>query len=99
MAGSVLSREVPFGTVLITIDKQGIPEGVKVVSISRLARESNISESEVEKSLKHDGCLLMTPKAFAKVLERVDSEILNGSVSLPLGIDEFTKQISKSLLV
>jgi hypothetical protein len=81
IASSVLSREVPFGTVLIIIDGQGISKGVKVVSISRLARESSMSESEVETSLKHDGYLLVTPEVFAKVLEKVDCEILDGSVT------------------
>jgi len=95
MAGSVLSRKVPFGTVLITIDGQGIPKGVKVVSISRLARESSMSESEVETSLKHDGYLLMTPEVFAKVLEKVDCEILDGSVCLPLARSEVMKRLTR----
>ncbi len=95
MAGSVLSRKVPFGTVRITVDRQGIPTDVKVVSISRLARESSMSESEVETSLKHDGYLLMTPEVFAKVLEKVDSEILNGSVCLPLARSEVMKRLTR----
>ena len=94
MASSVLSKKVPFGTILITIDTQGIPEGVKVISVSRLARESNMSEPDVEKNMKNDGYLPMTPEEFAKFLERVDSEILNGSVSLPTSVDEVIKRIA-----
>ena len=95
MAGSVLNRKVPFSTVLINIDGQVIPKGVKVVSISRLARESNMSESEVETSLKHNGYLLMTPEVFTKVLEKVASGILDGSVCLPLARSEVMKQLTR----
>jgi len=95
IASSVLSREVPFGTVLITIDGQGIPNGVKAVSTSRLARESNKTEPEVETSLKHDGFLLMTPEVFAKFLEKVENEILDESVCLPLAGSEVIKQLTR----
>ena len=94
MAGSVLSRKVPFGTVLITIDGQGIPKGVKVVSISRLARESSMSESEVETNMKRDGSLLMSPEEFAELLDKVEREILDGSASLPMAVDEVIKRIA-----
>jgi len=94
MARSIWNKTVPFGNVLISIGKDGIPEGVKVVSISSLARESNKSEAEVEASLKHSGYLLMTPEKFAKVLDIVKRGIHNGSVSLPIAIDEIIKQIN-----
>ncbi|MFC1893163.1 hypothetical protein ACFLYR_03895 [Chloroflexota bacterium] len=32
-ASSALSKEVPFGTVLITIDGQGVPKGIKDLSL------------------------------------------------------------------
>ena len=95
MAGAPLSRKVPFGSVLIGIGKEGIPGDIRVIPISRLARESSMSESEVETSLKHDGYLLMTPEVFAKVLEKVDSEILDGSVCLPLAKSEVMKQLTR----
>ena len=93
MAGSVLSRKVPFGTVLIAVGKGGLPDDSKIIPLSRLARESNRSESEVETSLKYGGYLLMTPDTFAKVLDKVECGILDGSVSLPIDIDEFSKQV------
>ena len=95
IASSVPSREVPFGTVLITIDGQGIPKGVKVASISQLARESNMSEAEVEASLNHNGYLLMNPEEFAELLDKVEPVILNGSVCLPLARSELMKLLTR----
>ncbi|MFC1956179.1 hypothetical protein ACFLWZ_06675 [Chloroflexota bacterium] len=95
IASSVLGRKVPFSTVLITIDGQGIPKGVKVVSISRLARESSMSESEVETSLKHDGYLLMTPGQFTELLDRLEQTVIDGSACLPLARSEVMKQLTR----
>ena len=93
MASSILSRKVPFGTILIAIGKGGIPEDVKVISISRLAREANSSESAIEAGLKHDGYLLMTAEKFAEVLDKVEQAVLDGSSSLPVNIEKLNKQI------
>jgi len=93
MASSVLNRKVPFGTVLMVIGKEGIPEDVKVVSISRLARESSRSESEVVANFKNNGYLSMTPETLTHVLDKVERGILDGSLSLPINIDELTKHI------
>ena len=95
MAGSVLSKTVSFDNVLIGIGKEGIPKDVTVVPVSRLARESNRSESEVEANLKRDGYLLMTPQVFTQALDKVKSEILDGSLSLPIKISEITKRITR----
>ncbi|MFC1982361.1 hypothetical protein ACFLV5_01010 [Chloroflexota bacterium] len=88
LAGSVLSKTVPFGTVLIAIGKEGFPEDLKILHISRFARESNKAEPEIETSWKHDGYLLMTPEQFAELLDKVGREILNGSASLPMTVDK-----------
>jgi len=95
MAGSVLSRKVPFGTVLIGIGKEGIPEDVRAIPVSQLARESKISESEIETNLKHGGYLLMTPQVFTQALDRVERDIFDGSLSLPILISEITKRITR----
>ena len=90
-----MSKKFPFGNVLISIGKEGLPEDLKIIPVSRFARESNKTESEVETSLKHDGYLLMTPEVFAKVLEKVYSDILDGSVCLPLARSEVMKQLTR----
>ena len=84
LANAVLSEEIPFGTVLIAIVKKGIPEDLKVISLSRLARESNTSEETIKTALKERGYLLMKPEEFDIVLDKLISNILDGSVSLPI---------------
>jgi len=95
MAGSVLSKKIPFGRVLIGIGKGGLPEDLKIINVSRFARESNKTEPEVETSWKHDGYLLMTPQVFTQALDKVEREILDGSLSLPIKISEITKRVTR----
>ena len=87
---STLVREKPFGTVLIAVGKGDLPDDLTVIPVSRLARESNRNESEVEDSLKSDGYLLMTPEQFAELLDKVKCGILDGSYFLPIGIDRLS---------
>jgi len=94
LAGSVLSKKIPFGMVLIGIGKEGLPEDLKIIPVSRFARESNKTEPEVEMSWKHDGSLLMSPEEFAELLDKVEREILDGSASLPMAVDEVIKRIA-----
>ena len=90
MVKSVLSKKVPYGTILIAIHEKGLPDDLKIVPVSRFARESNKTESEVETDWKHDGSLLMSPEKFAELLDKVEREILDGSYSLPVGIDRLS---------
>jgi len=94
LAGSVLSKKIPFGMVLIGIGKEGLPEDPKIIPVSRFARESNKTEPEVEMNWKHDGSLLMSPEEFAELLDKVEREILDGSASLPMAVDEVIKRIA-----
>lgn len=93
LAGSVLSKKIPFGKVLIGIGKEGLPQNLKIIPVSRFARELNKTEAQVEASLKGNGYLLMASEVFAKVLEKIGREILDGSVSLPMAVDEVIKRI------
>lgn len=88
LAGSVLSKNIPFGMVLIGIGKEGLPEDLKIIPVSRFARESNKTEPEVETSWKDDGYLLMTPEQFAELLDKVEQAVLDGSLCLPMAVDE-----------
>jgi len=94
LARSVLNKKIPFGMVLIGIGKEGLPEDLKIIPVSRFARESNKTEPEVEMSWKHDGSLLMSPEEFAELLDKVEREILDGSASLPMAVDEVIKRIA-----
>ena len=88
LATSVLSKEVPFGTIFIAIGEKGIPEDVKAISVSCLARESRRSEPEIKAGLKEKGYLLITPERFIELFDKVDQAVLDGSVFLPLARSE-----------
>ena len=77
-------KEPNFGTVLICIGPEGLPEDVEVISISSLARESKLDESEVINRLLVSGNLLFGEESFSHLIDRVSGEILNGKLSLPV---------------
>jgi len=80
-----------FGTILIRIDKNGLPDGVEVVHISRLGRESNQSETEVINRLKQAGCLLLSEEYFSRLIEKLIEEILEGCLALPVSVQTLSQ--------
>lgn len=92
-AGETISKKLPFGTVVIAIGKGGIPEDVKVVPISALARESKTTEAEVRTTVIGRGYFLITPEAFATTIDKIEKLVLDGALSLPLPAKEFIKRM------
>lgn len=92
-AGETISKKLPFGTVVIAIGKGGIPEDVKVVPISALARESKATEAEVRTTIIGRGYFLITPEAFATTIDEIEKLVLDGALSLPLPAKEFIKRM------
>ncbi len=80
-----------FGTILIRIDKKGIPDGVDVVPISRLGRESNQTEAEVINRLKKDGSLLLNDENFSRLIDKLIERILEGQIALPVSIQTLSQ--------
>ena len=82
VASRMLDRRMPFGSVMVVVGQEWIPEEVKAVSISRLARESGSSESAVMAGLRASGNRLMTLDVLEKVLDKRERELLNGSTAV-----------------
>ncbi len=80
-----------FGTIFIRIDKKGLPDGVDVVHISRLGRESNRSETEVINQLKKDGSLLLSEENFSRLIDKLIEGILKGCLALPVSIQTLSQ--------
>ena len=80
-----------FGTILIRIDKKGLPDGMDVVHISRLGRESNLSETEVINRLKKDGSLLLSEEEFSRLIDKLIEGILKGCLALPVSIQTLSQ--------
>jgi len=79
---SVSIKKPPFGNVLVGIGPNGLPEDVKVISISELARKSKCLESEV--ILQQAGFLLFSQEAFSSFIDKLVADIREGQLCLPL---------------
>jgi len=88
---SPIKKERPFGTVLVCIGPKGLPDGVEVVSISWLARESQRQESEVVNELQQRGCLLFSEEAFSLLIDRLIDGVLEGRLVLPVSIEKLSE--------
>lgn len=85
---SYTDKQPPFGRVMVCIGPKGLPDDVRIVSISRLARESNRGESEVINGLEEDGCLLLTGEVFSLLIDRLAVKVREGRLLLPIPMEE-----------
>lgn len=77
-------KEFPFGTVMVCIGPRGMPDDVAVISISRLARESDREESQVTEELEGRGCLLFSERAFSLLMDKLTDDVQEGRLALPI---------------
>ncbi len=89
LAQAELASSPPFRTVVVQIAAPGIPDGVSIVSLSRLARESGTSVSEIRARLEARGIHLLAPALFSHLLDSLQRDVLKGSAALPLTCEEF----------
>jgi len=81
----------PFGTVLVYIGPKGLPDDVGIVSISRLARESDREESQVINELRECGYLLLSEKAFPPLIDKLINDVLEGRLLLPISTEKLAE--------
>ena len=81
-------RQQPFGLVMVCIGPKGLPDDVKGVSISQLARESNRLESQIINKLREDGYLLFSQEAFSALIDKLIGDVREGLLSLPISRDK-----------
>ncbi len=74
----------PFGNVLISIGPDGFPEDVKVISVSRLARDSGRPESRITNEFRGRGYLLFGESYFSLLIEKLIGEVRAGRLRLPV---------------
>jgi hypothetical protein len=87
-------RQRPFGKVMVEIGPEGLPDGVAVVTISRLARQYDISESQVEQEIQAKGYILMTSDDFCQFIDGLEQEVLDGTVSLPISPEQIISKLT-----
>jgi hypothetical protein len=85
------NKQRPFGKVLVCIGPKGLPDDLRVVSISRLARESNQDEPEVVNELQERGYLPFNEKEFSLLIGKLIDNILKGRLRLPIPKEKLTE--------
>ena len=90
-------KNLPFGNVLVCVGPKGLPDEVGVVSISRLARESNRDESEVINELKKRGCLLFSKETFSLLIDKLVDDVREGRLRLPISGEKLSDIKTSSL--
>jgi hypothetical protein len=86
-------KKPPFGKVLVCIGPKGLPDDVRVVSVSQLARESNQDESEVINNLEERGCLLFSEEDFSILIDKLVNDVLEGHLHLPVPTLELSQPL------
>ena len=76
-------EDKPFGTIVVAIGPEGLPDDVKVISVSQLARDQDKEESEVAASLE-SSYHVMSVESFFGTLEELRAKVLEGLLSLPM---------------
>lgn len=92
-AGSTLGKKLPFGSVLVAIGQGGLPDDVKAIPLSALARQSGTTESAVRAAIVIKGYLLITPEVFVATMDGIEHLVLDGALSLPVPLNEVQKRI------
>ncbi|MBI4215915.1 MAG: hypothetical protein HY687_00760 [Chloroflexi bacterium] len=82
-ASEALDRAAPFGEVRVAVGPGGVPDDVKVITLSQMARERDKPESEIVAALEAQGYRLMTPEIFSSLLERMKRRLLTRVIALP----------------
>jgi len=95
---SLTDKQRPFGMVLVCIGPGGLPDDTGVVSISRLARESNRAESEVINALQAHGYLLLSEKDFSLLVDRLIDAVQEGRLLLPVSTEKLSELKTSGLI-
>jgi esterase/lipase superfamily enzyme len=84
-------KKPPYGTVMVCVGPKGMPDGVRVVSISELARESNRPESETIQELRKSSYLLFDQEAFSRLINKLVIDMREGRLHLPIPVETLAR--------
>ena len=80
-----------FGLVMVCIGPKGLPDDVRGVSISQLARESGRPQPEIINKLREDGYLPFSQEAFSALIDKLIGDVREGRLSLPISRDKLAE--------
>ncbi len=78
------SKQPCFGTIMVGVDRGGLPDDVHVISISGRAREQYQTESGIIQELQRRGMLLFYPDVFHAMVDRLIKQLHEGKIRLPI---------------
>jgi len=81
----------PFGTVMVCVGPEGLPDDVRVAFISQLARESNRPQIEIMSKVQDNGYLLFSEEAFSLLIESLIDAVRGGKLHLPVSRDKLVE--------
>jgi len=84
-------KKRPYGTVMVCVGRKGMPDDVRVVSISELARKSNLSDSETIQELQKRGYLLFNQDAFSRLIDKLVIDVREGRLHLPISSEKLSE--------
>ena len=73
----------PFGSVMIAVGPEGLPDGLFVFNMSQLARDRGVPVSQVEAEANNEGKVLFTDDNFEQLIAGLKSEVSQGKARLP----------------
>jgi hypothetical protein len=88
--GNLGDGQRPFGMVLVCIGPGGLPDDAAVVPISKLARETDLTESEIINRLQERGYLLLNEQAFSLLIYKLFNDVREGRLRLPVSREKLS---------
>lgn len=82
------NKKRPFSTVMVCVGPKGLPDDVRVVSISELARESNRPESAIIQEVRKRGCLVFSQEVFSRLIDKLVIDVREGRSHLPISSEK-----------
>lgn len=77
-------RHRPFGTVMVCVGPEGLPDDARAVSISQSARDSNRPQPEIVNRLQENGYLLFSEQVFSSLIDKLVADVRQGKLRLPV---------------
>jgi len=87
-------RYRPFGTVMVRVGPEGLPDDARAVSISQLARDSNRLEPEIVNSLRENGYLVFSEEVFFSLIDRLVTYVRQGKLCLPVSREKLAEIVA-----
>jgi hypothetical protein len=88
------SRQNCFGMILICVGQGGLPDDVRLVLISGLARSQNREEDDIIREIQQRGEWLFSPEGFLVMLDTLIEQLREGKLRLPISLKQLPAKLA-----